>query len=67
MQIYEKIRHYIEAHDLKQKSVAESAGIPNVTLQAMLTGKRKIYAEELKAICIALGVPASVFIEQRSA
>lgn len=67
MQIYEKVRDYIDTNHLKQKSVAECAGIPNVMFSAMLSGKRKMYAEDLKAICLALGVPASTFIEQQSA
>ena len=67
MQIYEKVREYIDTHGLKQKAVAERAGIPNVTFNAILNGKRKMYAEDLKAICFALEVPVSTFIEQQSA
>lgn len=67
MQIYEKVRTFIDERGLKQKSVAESAGIPNATFNAMMNGKRKMYAEDLKAICIALNVPASTFIEVKTA
>lgn len=61
MQVYEKVREYIENNHLKQKSVAEAACIPNVTFNAILNGKRKMYAEDLKAICIALNVSADIF------
>lgn len=63
MQVYQKVREYIENHYLKQKSIAEAAGIPNATFNAMMNGKRKLYAEELKAICCALNVSANTFIE----
>jgi DNA-binding Xre family transcriptional regulator len=63
MQVYQKVRKYIESHYLKQKSIAEAAGIPNTTFNAMMNGKRKLYAEELKAICCALNVSANTFIE----
>ena len=63
MQIYEKVRKYIDERGFKQKAVAEAANIPNVTFNAMLNGKRKMYAEDLKAICIALNVSADTFIK----
>lgn len=62
MQVYKKVREYIESHYLKQKSVAEAAGIPNTTFNAILNGKRKLYAEDLKSICSALNVSAEIFI-----
>lgn len=67
MQVYEKVREYINVRGLKQKSVAEAAHIPNVTFHAMLHGKRKMYAEDLRAVCIALNVSADIFIAQKSA
>ena len=67
MQVHEKVREYIDAHYLKQKAVAEAAGIPNVTFNAILNGKRKMYAEDLKAICSALGVSADRFVNQKLA
>lgn len=64
MKIYQKVKRYIEDHYLKQKSIAEAAGIPNATFNAMLNGKRKMYAEDLKAVCLALGVSADIFINE---
>ncbi len=64
MQVYEKIRNYIEGHGMKEIAVAKRAGISNVTLDAILNGKRKMYAEDLRAICLALDVSPEIFIER---
>lgn len=63
MRVYEKVRAYIDDQGLKQKTVAEKAGIPNVTFNAIMNGKRTMYADDLKAICIALQVSPELFIE----
>ena len=67
MRVYEKVRAYIDEQGLKQKTVAERAGIPNVTFNAIMNGKRTLYADDLKAICIALQVSPELFIEVKSA
>lgn len=67
MRVYEKVRAYIDEQGLKQKTVAERAGIPNVTFNAIMNGKRTMYADDLKAICIALQVSPELFIEVNSA
>ncbi len=67
MKVYEKVREYIDAHHLKQKSIAVSAGIPNATFNAMLNGKRTMYADDLSAICKALSVSADTFVDVRQA
>ena len=65
MQVYEKVREYIEQHGLKQKSVAAAARIPNATFNAMMNGRRRMYADDLRAICIALQTSAAIFIDTR--
>lgn len=71
MYIYEKVRNYIDENGIKQVAVAKKAGIPNVTFNAIMNGKRTMYAEDLKAICIALNVSPETFVdykkEERSA
>lgn len=67
MRVYEKVRAYIDEQGLKQKTVAEKAGIPNVTFNAIMNGKRTLYADDLKAICIALQVSPELFIEIKTA
>ena len=66
MKVYEKVRAYIDDNGLKQIAVAEKAGIPNVTFNAILNGKRTLYADDLRAICFALNVSPEVFIEFES-
>lgn len=63
MRVYEKVRVYITDHGLKQVSVAKKAGISNVTFNAILNGKRTLYADDLRAICLALNVSPETFIE----
>ena len=67
MYIYEKVKAYINDNGLKQVVVAHKAGIPVTTFNAILNGKRTMYAEELKAICEALNISSTVFIESKSA
>ncbi|MBO6093742.1 MAG: helix-turn-helix transcriptional regulator [Oscillospiraceae bacterium] len=56
-----RIRDYIEKSGLKFGAVADRVGIPPNVFSAMMTGKRKISAEEYFAICKALGVPLEQF------
>ena len=63
MHIYEKVRAYIEKKGYKQVAVAQKAGISNTTFNAIMNGKRTMYADDLCAICIALNVSPELFIE----
>lgn len=63
MLVYKKVRTYLEENGLKQKTVAQKAGIPNSTFNAILNGKRTLYAEDLRAICLALNVSPELFID----
>ena len=63
MQVYGKVRAYIDEMDYPQGAVAEKAGIPKTAFHAILSGKRTMYADDLKAICLALNVSPEVFIE----
>ena len=62
MRVYEKLRDYIDTHGLSRTEIAEAAGLTDSSLDAMLSGKQTIYAEELKAICLALGISADLFV-----
>jgi len=63
MQVYQKVRAYIEEQGIKQKEVAQKTGISTVTFNAIMNGKRTMYADDLRAICIALDVSPENFIE----
>lgn len=63
VEIYKKVQAYIKESGYKQVSVAQKAGIPNSTFYAMMTGRRTIYADDLRAICIALNVKPEKFVD----
>lgn len=63
MQVYKKVRAYIDENGLKQFVVAQKAGISKVTFNAMMNGKRTMYADDLRSICLALNVSPELFIE----
>ena len=64
MHVYERVKAYIETNHLKQSSIAKTAGISISTFNAMLNGKRTMYADDLEAICYALDVSPEIFIER---
>ncbi len=61
--MYEKVRTYLDSNGIKQKAIAQKAGISNTTFNAIMNGKRTMYAEDLKAICLALNVSPELFVE----
>lgn len=63
MEVYKKVRAYIEENGYKQLAVAQKSGISKNTFNAMMNGKRTMYADDLRAICLALNVSPEVFIE----
>ena len=63
MRVYQKVREYIDENGIKQVAVAQKAGISTTTFNAIMNGKRTLYADDLRAICIALDVRPEVFIE----
>ena len=67
MSVYEKVRAYLDDHGLKQVTVAQKAGISKVTFNAIMNGKRTLYADDLRAICLALNVSPELFIDVKGA
>lgn len=63
LRVYQKVRGYIEDKGIKQVVVAQKAGISKTTFNAIMNGKRTLYADDLRAICIALDVSPEVFIK----
>lgn len=66
MKVYEKVRSYLVENKIKQVTIAEKSGISKSTFNAIMNGKRTLYADDLKAICIALDVSPEVFISIES-
>ncbi len=63
MHVYQKVRAYIDQQGYKQVAIANKAGIPLTTFNAIMNGKRTMYADDLCSICIALNVSPELFIE----
>lgn len=66
MKIYEKIRIYIDNNGFEHINIAQKAGISAVTFDEMLDGKIKLYADDLRAICLALNVSPEIFVDVQS-
>lgn len=62
MRVHERIRKYIKETGLKQYVIAKKAGFSDKQFSAMMTGRRKIYADDIEKICSALGVAPDTFI-----
>ena len=62
MEVYKKVRAYIEGSGCGQFAVAQK-GIPQVDFDAMMNGEKTMYADDLRAICLALNVSPEIFIE----
>lgn len=63
MLVYEKVRQYIDEHGIRQSFVAKKCNISTTTFNAMMNGKRKMYADDLRDICYALQVSPETFVE----
>ena len=63
MDVCEKVRAYLEENKLTRVEVAERANIPYRAFSSMMLGERKMYPEELRAICLALKVKAELFMD----
>jgi len=61
MNIERAIREYLIAHGIKQTFVAERCGWTKQKTNAIVTGRKKITAEECGAVCDAVGVPYDYF------
>lgn len=61
MGIDRAIKDYLSSHGIKQTFVSGRCGWSKQKTNAIVTGKRKISAEEYGAICEAVGVPYDYF------
>ena len=60
---FAELKSYIDSSGIKQKSLAEKAGLGEVKLSMSLQGKRKLEAGEYAGICNALNVPMTKFMK----
>ena len=61
MSIEQAIREYLESHGIKQTFVSGQCGWTKQKTNAIVTGKKRILADEYGAICEAVGVPYDYF------
>lgn len=59
-----KIKKYLDENGIKYSFVAEKIGMPMNMFSPLLSGKRKMSAEEYLLICNAIGVDAGYFDEK---
>ena len=62
MKVYEKISQFLESNKVDIQELAVKAEIPSEDLISMLSGKKVLYADEFRSICIALNVKPEIFI-----
>lgn len=55
------IREYLIGHGIKQSFVADKCGWTKQKINAIMTGRQKINADEYGAICEAINVPYDYF------
>ena len=63
MLVYEKVKAYMTEHGIKQSVIAVKCDLSASTFNAIMNGKRKMYAEDLRNICFALEVSPEIFID----
>ena len=63
MKVYEKIKAYMIVNNIDLAAVSNSTGISQNQLAALLDGKETLYAQDLKAICLALNISPETFID----
>ena len=62
MKVYEKIRTYVDEHEINHTTIADKAGIEEITFREILEGKRILNSDDFRAICLALNVYPEKFI-----
>ena len=55
------IQDYLKANKIKQSTIAEKCGWSKQKTSVIVRGQQKMAAEDLAAICEALGVPYDFF------
>ncbi len=67
MSIEKSVQDYLVSHGITQIFVARKCGWSKQKAHAILSGKQKILAEDLKTVCDAIGVPYDYFFNAAKA
>lgn len=59
------LKSFIDEKGIKQKTISEKSGIPEVQMCLILQGRRKCEAGEYASICSVLDVPMHTFVKPR--
>lgn len=62
----DRIKKYIEDSGIKQKYICIKSGMNGSTLSLKLNNKRRLTANDIEAICHALGCTPNKFIKKRA-
>lgn len=63
MEVAEKIRVFLQKHGIEAACLSQKTGISVQKLELILQGKRRLNFEDYAAICRALRVDMSTFLE----
>ncbi len=63
MKVAQKILHAMQEDGMETEALSRQTGIPEQKLHDILHGKRQLHFEDYAAVCHALGVPVSAFLE----
>lgn len=67
MRVFEKLNAYIIENEIDTAALALSCGMNCEELNAVLCGERRLYADELREVCLALNISPELFIFAASA
>lgn len=62
MNVNSRVKQYIEDHGIKQVAIAEKMGIPIWQFNNIMTGRKKMSADELYKFCRALNCSADYIL-----
>jgi transcriptional regulator with XRE-family HTH domain len=67
MQMYKRIKQYIDDRGLSQKIIAANMGETESRLSLLLNGKRRMTVDDYEAICRAMAVdPAKFYLAENT-
>lgn len=49
--VYERVKKYVDENGIKQSVISQRTGIDDSKVSDLLTGKRKLSADEFESIC----------------
>ena len=66
MDVAMSVQKYLKVHGIKQATIAEKCGWSKQRTSNIIRGEKKMDAEEMAAICDAVGVPYDFFYNNAS-